>query len=89
MHLNNVMRPAYTNTKVINGQSTTLQKLCRLLLCFGMLGIAAAVVYSVINNKLSTHKSAPVAAQLPYGSIEELSDPKTVSYTHLTLPTKA
>ena len=47
------MSPAYTDTKVINGQSTTLQKLCRLLPCFGMLGLAAAVAYSVINNKVS------------------------------------
>ena len=43
MQLDNAMKPAYTNTKVINGQSTTLQKLCRLLICFGMLGLAAAV----------------------------------------------
>ena len=88
MHLNNVMRPTYTNTKVINGQSTTLQKLCRLMLCFGMLGLAAAVVYSVINKKLSTHKSAPVAAHLPYGSIEELSDPKTFMAAYLSVNCK-
>ena len=88
MQLDNAMRPAYTNTKVINGQSTTLQKLCRLLLCFGMLGLAAAVAYSIINNKVSSDKSAPVAAQLPYGSIEELSDPKTFTAAYLSVNCK-
>lgn len=88
MQLDNAMRPAYTNTKVINGQSTTLQKLCRLLLCFGMLGLAAAVAYSIINNKVSSDKSAPVAAQLPYGSIEELSDLKTFTTAYLSVNCK-
>ena len=88
MHFNNVMRPAYTNTKVINRQSTTLQKLCWLLLCFGMIGLAAALVYSVINNKVSSPKFAPVEAQLPYGSIEELSDPKTFMAAYLSVNCK-
>ena len=70
------MSPAYTDTKVINGQSTTLQKLCRLLPCFGMLGLAAAVAYSVINNKASSPNAAPIEVRLPYGSLEELTDPK-------------
>jgi hypothetical protein len=82
------MKPAYTNTKVINGQSTTLKKLCWLLLCFGMIGLASAVVYSVINNKVSSTKSAPVEAQLPYGSIEELSDPKTFMAAYLSVNCK-
>lgn len=88
MHLFNVMRPTYTNTKVIKGQSTTLKMLCRLLLCFGVIGLAAAVAYSVINNKVSSDKSVPVAAQLPYGSVEELSDPKTFMTAYLSVNCK-
>ena len=88
MHLINVMRTAYTNTKVISGQPTTLQKLCWLLLFFGIIGLASAVVYTLTTNKVSSPKSAPIEAQLPYGSIEELSDPKTFVAAYLSVNCK-
>ena len=83
-----VMGHAYTKTKAINGQPTTLQKLCWLLLCFVLIGLASAVVYTVINNNVSQPKSAPIEAQLPYGSIEELSDPKTFMAAYLSVNCK-
>ena len=82
------MRSTYTNTKAIGGQPTTLKKLCWLLLCFGMIGLASAVIYSVINNKVSSPESAPIEAQLPHGSIEELSDPKTFMAAYLLVNCK-
>ena len=82
------MRSAYTNTKVINGQSSTLQKLCWLLLCFGIIGLSTALVYTLTNNKVSSPKSVPVEAQLPHGSIEELSDPKTFTAAYLSVNCK-
>ena len=88
MHLYNVMRPAYTNTKVISGQSTTLQKLCWLLLFFGMIGLATAVVYTLTTNKVSSPSTAPSEVRLPYGSLEELCDPITFMAAYLSVNCK-
>ena len=88
MHLYNVMKPAYTNTKVINGQSTTLQKLCWVLLCLGMIGLAYSVVYTFTNNKVSSPNTAPTEVRLPYGSLEELCDPKTFMAAYLSVNCK-
>ena len=82
------MRDAYTNTKAINGQPTTLRKLCWLLLSFGVIGLVSAAVYSVINNKVISPESAPIEAQLPYGSREELSDPNTFIAAYLSVNCK-
>ena len=82
------MSSTYTNTKTIGGQPTKLQKLCWLLLCFGIIALASAVVFSVINNKVSSPKSNPIEAQLPYGSIEELSDPNTFMAAYLSVNCK-
>ena len=79
------MRRAFKNTKAINGQPTTLQKLCWLLLCFGVIGLASAAVYSVINNKASSPSAAPIEVRLPYGSLKELSDPKTFMAAYLSV----
>ena len=79
------MRRAFKNTKAINGQPTTLQKLCWLLLCFGVIGLASAAVYSVINNKASSPSAAPIEVRLPYGSLKELSDPKTFMSAYLSV----
>ncbi|MEC7609464.1 MAG: hypothetical protein VX964_04780, partial [Verrucomicrobiota bacterium] len=75
MRSTNIMRSAYTNTKVINGQSSTLQKLCWLLLCFGIIGLSTALVYTLTNNKVSSPNSASTEVRLPYGTLEELVDP--------------
>ena len=99
------MRPAYTNTKVINGQSTTLKKLGLLLLCFGVIVLASAAVYSVINDKVSSpntataelrspfgsiqENTAPVEVRLPYGSIRELSDRKKFMAAYLSVNCKS
>ena len=88
MHLNNFMKPAYTNTKVINGQSTTLQKLCWLLLFFGIIGLASAVVYTLTTNKVSSPTTAPTEVRLPYGSLEELCDPITFMAAYLSVNCK-
>ena len=82
------MRPAYTNTKVINGQSTTLQKLCWLLLFFGIIGLASAVVYTLTTNKVSSPTTAPTEVRLPYGSLEELCDPITFMAAYLSVNCK-
>ena len=79
------MRSAYTNTKVINGQSSTLQKLCWLLLCFGIIGLSTAVIYTLTNNKVSSPNTASTEVRLPYGTLEELVDPKTFMSTYLSV----
>ncbi len=79
------MRSAYTNTKVINGQSSTLQKLCWLLLCFGIIGLSTALVYTLTNNKVSSPNTASTEVRLPYGTLEELVDPKTFMSTYLSV----
>ena len=83
------MRSNYTNTKAINGQSTTLKKLSWLLLCFGLIGLAYLAVYSVINNKVSSPNTAPAEIRLPYGSIQELSDRKTFMAAYLSVNCKS
>ena len=80
-----VMRHAYTNTKAINGQPTALQKLCWLLFCLVVIGLASAAVYSVINNKVSLPSAAPIEELLPYGTLKELSDPKTFMAAYLSV----
>ena len=88
MHLINFMRTAYTNTKVISGQPTTLQKLCWLLLFFGIIGLASAVVYTLTTNKVSSPTTAPTEVRLPYGSLEELCDPITFMAAYLSVNCK-
>ena len=83
------MRSNYTNTKAINGQSTTLKKLSWLLLCFGLIGLAYLAVYSAINNKVSSPNTAPAEIRLPYGSIQELSDRKTFMAAYLSVNCKS
>ena len=89
MHLCIIMRSNYTNTKAINGQSTTLKKLSWLLLCFGVIGLASATVYSVINNKVSSPNTAPAEVRLPYGSIQELRDRETFMAAYLSVNCKS
>ena len=88
MHLIDVMRTAYTNTKAISGQPTTLQKLCWLLLFFGIIGLASAVVYTLTTNKVSSPTTAPTEVRLPYGSLEELCDPITFMAAYLSVNCK-
>lgn len=83
------MRSSYTNKKAINGQSTTLKKLGWLLLCFGVIGLASAAVYSLINNEVSSPNTAPTEMRLPYGSIQELSDRKTFMAAYLSVNCKS
>ena len=80
-----IMRHAYTNTKDIYEQPTALQKLCWLLLCLAVIGLASAAVHSVINNKASSPNAAPIEVRLPYGSLEELTDPKTFMAAYLSV----
>ena len=89
MHFRIVMRSNYTNTKAINGQSTTLKKLSWMLLCFGVIGLTSAAVYSVINNKVSSPNTALAEVRLPYGSIQELSDRETFMAAYLSVNCKS